>query len=93
MLLNSAVLSLRFKDEAFIGMSVFSNLSSLRMVVFDNSVKIYRGAFFGCESLAQIRGDKIEIDYSTYSQLWRRGVSFFYGNIIFPRDQEGGIRI
>ncbi len=114
MLSNSAVLSLHFKDEAFIGMSVFSNLSSLLNVyfeksasiyahafsycsgleeaIFEKSVKIYMGAFMGCKTSARIIGDEIEIDYSTYSQLWNRGVSFIYSDLIFSRNQ-GGVSI
>ena len=117
MLSNSAVKSLHFEDEAFIGMSVFSNLSLLRYVYFKkyamisahafkncgqlnkvvfDTIKIYRGAFLGCKSTAQIIGDVIEIDGDTYRQLKNSGVSFIIKKrIIFATlgHQGCGVRI
>ena len=57
MLTNSAVLALHFKDEAFIGMSVFSNLSSLRHVYFTKYATIFAHAFKNCGKLNKVKFD------------------------------------
>lgn len=58
MLSDSTVEMLHFKDEAFIGMSVFSNLSSLRNVYFKKYASISAHAFKNCGELNKVVFDR-----------------------------------
>lgn len=59
MLSDSTVEILHFKDEAFIGMSVFSNLSSLRNVYFKKYASISAHAFKNCGELNKVVFDRL----------------------------------